>query len=119
MIELLAQGLQNILTFEIIALLVLGVMIGIAIGSLPGLTATMGVALILPITFKMESITGILMLLGVYCGAMYGGSISAILLRTPGTPAAAATIIDGYPMSRRGEAGRALGISAVSSFGGA
>lgn len=118
MIELLAQGLLNVLTFEIIALLILGVMIGIAIGSLPGLTATMGVALILPITFKMESITGILMLLGVYCGAMYGGSISAILLKTPGTPAAAATIFDGFAMSQKGEAGRALGISAVASFGG-
>lgn len=118
MFELLAQGFLNVLTFEILALTILGVMIGIAIGSLPGLTATMGVALILPITFKMESLTGILMLLGVYCGAMYGGSISAILLRTPGTPAAAATIFDGYPMARRGEAGRALGISAVASFGG-
>ncbi|HSP48541.1 MAG TPA: tripartite tricarboxylate transporter permease, partial [Clostridiaceae bacterium] len=118
MIELLAQGFLNVLSFEIIALLILGVMIGIAIGSLPGLTATMGVALILPITFKMESLTGILMLLGVYCGAMYGGSISAILLKTPGTPAAAATIFDGFAMSQKGEAGRALGISAVASFGG-
>jgi putative tricarboxylic transport membrane protein len=118
MFELLAQGFMNVLTFEIIGLLILGVMIGIAIGSLPGLTATMGVALILPITFKMESLTGILMLLGVYAGAMYGGSISAILLKTPGTPAAAATIFDGFAMSQRGEAGRALGISAISSFGG-
>ena len=72
-----------------------GVAAGICIGALPGLTATMGVALLLPLTFGMDATSGILMLLGIYVGAIYGGSISAILLHTPGTPASAATAIDG------------------------
>ena len=91
---------------------------GIFIGCLPGLTSTMGVALVLPLTFGMDADVGIMLLLGVYFGAVYGGSISAILLRTPGTPAAAATVLDGYEFSKRGEAGRALGLSTISSFTG-
>lgn len=94
----------------------LGVAGGICIGALPGLTSTMGVALLLPLTFGMEAQNGILLLLGIYIGAVYGGSISAILLHTPGTPASAATVIDGYEFSKRGEGGRALGISTFSSF---
>jgi putative tricarboxylic transport membrane protein len=96
--------------------IVLGVGGGICIGALPGLTATMGVALLLPLTFNMDATTGILLLLGVYIGAIYGGSISAILLKTPGTPASAATAEDGYAFSKRGEAGRALGIGTIASF---
>lgn len=94
----------------------LGVAGGIFIGCLPGLTTTMGVALVLPITFGMDAAHSILLLIGVYVGAVYGGSISAILLNTPGTPASAATAIDGHAMAARGEAGRALGISTISSF---
>ncbi|MDD3663553.1 MAG: tripartite tricarboxylate transporter permease [Candidatus Pacebacteria bacterium] len=103
--------------FEPATFLVLacGVFGGIIIGALPGLTSTMGVALLLPITYSMDEKVAIVMLLGIYCGAIYGGSISAILLKTPGTPASAATILDGHPMALRGEAGRALGISTVSS----
>ena len=82
--------LQQVLStaFEPIVFLymLLGVVAGICIGALPGLTATMGVALLLPMTFGMDAAQGILMLLGIYCGAIYGGSISAILLHTPGTP---------------------------------
>jgi putative tricarboxylic transport membrane protein len=96
----------------------LGVTGGIIIGSLPGLTATMGVALLVPFTFGLPLIESIGMLLGIFCGAIYGGSIPAILIRTPGTPAAAATLIDGYPLSQKGEAGRALSISVFSSFVG-
>jgi len=81
--------------------MVAGVAAGICIGALPGLTATMGVALLLPLTFGMDATAGILMLLGIYVGAIYGGSISAILLHTPGTPASAATAIDGYQFAVR------------------
>ncbi|WP_422444927.1 tripartite tricarboxylate transporter permease [Thermoanaerobacterium sp. DL9XJH110] len=114
----LLEGFLNVMTPKILSFLVLGVIGGIAIGSLPGLTATMGVALLLPITFGMDPVTGILLLLGIYIGAIYGGSVSAILLRTPGTPAAAATALDGFELAKRGEAGRALGISTIASFGG-
>ncbi|PKM66526.1 MAG: C4-dicarboxylate ABC transporter permease [Firmicutes bacterium HGW-Firmicutes-2] len=116
MLELLGHGLAAVMNFEILFMIACGVAAGIAIGALPGLTATMGVALLLPLTFGMDAESGILLLLGIYAGAIYGGSISAILLKTPGTPAAAATAIDGFEMSKRGEAGRALGISAVSSY---
>jgi putative tricarboxylic transport membrane protein len=108
-------GLLNILHFDVLFILVIGVACGIMIGALPGLTATMGVALLLPITFGMEAVTGILLLIGIYFGAIYGGSISAILLRTPGTPAAAATTLDGYPMAQGGLAWKALQISTLSS----
>ncbi|MDR2390271.1 MAG: tripartite tricarboxylate transporter permease [Planctomycetota bacterium] len=108
--------LGNVLSLETVLYILGGVASGIGIGCLPGLTATMGVALVLPLTFGMEATPGILLLLGVYVGAIYGGSISAILIRTPGTPAAAATILDGYEYAKRGEAGRALGISTTASF---
>ncbi|MFA7129474.1 MAG: tripartite tricarboxylate transporter permease [Sphaerochaeta sp.] len=113
---MLLEVLNNVFTIQIFLFIIMGVFTGICIGSLPGLTATMGVALVLPLTFGMEATPGILLLIGVYVGAIYGGSISAILLRTPGTPAAAATVLDGYEFSKRGESGRALGISTISSF---
>lgn len=96
--------------------MLVGVVSGICIGALPGLTATMGVALLLPMTFGMDAAQGILMLLGIYVGAIYGGSISAVLLHTPGTPASAATAIEGYKLSQRGEAGRALGVATLGSY---
>ncbi len=108
--------ISHVLNVQTLFYIFAGVASGICIGALPGLTATMGVALLLPFTFSMESASGVLLLLGVYIGAIYGGSISAILLKTPGTPASAATAIDGYEFSKRGEAGRALGIGTLSSF---
>ena len=113
---MVGQVLSIVFNPSVLISICLGVMGGICIGALPGLTSTMGVALLLPLTFGMEAQNGILLLLGIYIGAVYGGSISAILLHTPGTPAAAATVIDGYEFSKRGEAGRALGISTLSSF---
>lgn len=114
--DLLIQGFANILTPKCLLFVFLGVTGGILVGSLPGLTATMGVALLVPFTFNLPINQGMAMLLGIFCGAIYGGSISAILIRTPGTPAAAATLLDGYPLSQRGEAGRALSMSVFSSF---
>lgn len=110
------EALSLVFQGQTILLLILGVASGMAIGCLPGLTATMGVALVLPLTFGMGAVPSILLLIGVYVGAIYGGSISAILLNTPGTPASAATALDGYAMAQKGEAGRALGISTTSSF---
>lgn len=97
----------------------IGVAIGIVFGAIPGLTATMGVALFLPFTFKMSVVQAFALLLGIYCGGTYGGSITAILIRTPGSPASAATVLDGYPMAKRGEAGKALTWCITASvFGG-
>ncbi len=93
----------------------LGTLGGLIIGSLPGLTATMGVALLIPLTFGMAPVMGLNMLIGIYIGGIYGGCVSSILLRTPGTPASAATVLDGYPMAQRGEAGKALGMATIAS----
>ncbi|ESL03839.1 membrane protein [Catonella morbi ATCC 51271] len=97
----------------------LGCLIGILVGSMPGLSSIMGLSIMMPLTLKMQGESGVLMLLGVFCGAIYGGSITAILINTPGTANSAATTLDGYPMNLKGEAGRALGISTMAStFGG-
>ncbi len=116
--SLLIEIFQTSLTPTVFLYMAMGVLSGICIGALPGLTATMGVALLLPMTFGMDAAQGILMLLGIYCGAIYGGSISAVLLHTPGTPASAATAIDGYTLAQRGEAGRALGTATLASYMG-
>lgn len=92
-----------------------GVAFGVVIGAIPGMTGTMGVALALPFTFTMQPITGIFLLLGLYKGSIYGGSVSAILIRTPGTPAAACTVLDGYPLTRKGQAGKALNMALYAS----
>ncbi len=97
----------------------LSVSVGIIIGSLPGLSAAMGVALLIPLTFGMSTETGLITLAGVYCGAVFGGSISAILIHTPGTSSAAATALDGYQLTLKGKAKKALNTAVISSFGGA
>ena len=110
------QCLFNALQPHNLLVIFVGCLGGILVGSLPGLTATMGVALLVPFSFGMEMDVSIGMLLGLYCGAMYGGSISSILIHTPGTPAAAATMLDGYPLSQQGQASRALSMSLTASF---
>jgi len=76
----------------------------------------MGCALLIPFTFGRPPIQGLLMLMGIFCGGIYGGSISGILIRTPGTPAAAATLLDGYPLAQKGQAGKAIGMATIASF---
>jgi putative tricarboxylic transport membrane protein len=93
-----------------------GTLLGIICGAIPGLTATMSIALILPITFVLPADLGMAAILGVYIGATYGGSISAILINIPGTPASMMTGLDGYPMAQQGKAGTALGIATIASF---
>lgn len=119
-IDMLLQGFANLASEPLPLLLALiGVTLGIIIGVLPGLTATMGVAILLPFTFGMDPVSAILMLCGVFFGGIFGGSITAILLKIPGTPAAAATAMDGYALSQKGQAGLALGTATLSScFGG-
>ncbi|HET6521171.1 MAG TPA: tripartite tricarboxylate transporter permease, partial [Geminicoccaceae bacterium] len=90
-------------------------LLGIVVGMLPGLTATLGVALMTTLTFKMAADQAILILICMYVGAIYGGSRSAILLNIPGTPASAATTLDGFPLARAGLAGRAMGIATSGS----
>ncbi|MCL2381918.1 MAG: tripartite tricarboxylate transporter permease [Treponema sp.] len=114
MLETLALAFNPVTFFTIFV----GVTLGITLGILPGLTSTMVIALLLPLTFAMEPHLGIMLLIAQFVGAIYGGGITAILINTPGTPAAAATVLDGYPFTKRGEAGRAIGIITLASFGG-
>lgn len=114
----LLSGFQLILEPFALSLIVIGVIVGLTMGSLPGMTATMTVAVLVSFTFGMEPAQGMMLLLGIYGGALYAGSIPAILIRTPGTPSAAATVFDGFPLSKQGEAGRAIGIATVASFVG-
>jgi putative tricarboxylic transport membrane protein len=96
--------------------IVAGSLLGITIGMLPGLTATMGVALLTTLTYRMESDAALMILVCLYVGAIYGGSRSAILLNIPGTPANAATTLDGYPLAKAGRAGPAMGTATTGSF---
>jgi len=114
----LLSSIQMVLDPQVILLIFGGTALGILVGALPGLSATMGLAVLLPISFYMTPIRGILLLLGMYTGAIYGGSFSAILLNIPGAPPAVMTALDGYPMAKRGEAGRAIVLSTLSSFVG-
>ena len=103
---------------QVLLMTFLGALGGVLLGAIPGMTATMGVALLIPFSFGMDLIPSIGLLLGIYCGGMYGGSISAILIHAPGTPAAAATLLDGYPMCQKGQAGKALSVAMFASFCG-
>ena len=114
----MGQGFIKALTLINLLAMVGGVTLGIIIGCLPGLSAAMGVALMLPLTFTMPADTGLIVLGAIYCGAIFGGSISAILIHTPGTPASAATAIEGYQMTLKGQAGKALATACWSSFWG-
>lgn len=111
-----ADALGLVFQVKVIAAIAGGTILGIIFGALPGLTAAMGIAVLLPLTYDMPPVMGFGMLLGTYCGAISGGSIAATLLNIPGTPASVATTLDAYPMAKKGEAGRALGIAIVASF---
>lgn len=111
-----AAGLSLVMNPTCIALIVGGVIVGIIFGALPGLTATMGIALCLPLTFSMAPIQGLSLMMGIYIGGISGGLISAILIKIPGTPSSVATTFDGGPMAEHGEAGKALSIGVFYSF---
>jgi putative tricarboxylic transport membrane protein len=114
--SLYTEGLHLVLSPQPILVIAGGVLIGLFVGAMPGLTANMGVAVLVPLTFTMEPVTGIAAVAGIWFGALYGGTIPAVLLNMPGTPGDIMTSLDGYPMSQRGEGGRAIGIGMISSF---
>ena len=94
----------------------LGVLVGTLVGVLPGLGPTATIALLLPLTFKQDPVSAIIMLAGIYYGAQYGGSTTSILVNIPGEASSVVTAIDGYQMARQGRAGPALGMAALGSF---
>jgi putative tricarboxylic transport membrane protein len=114
----LRDGLYAVMTLQTLFLIFVGLVSGLLVGALPGLTATMAVAVLVPVTFGLTAVPALSMLLAIYVGAISGGAVSAILANTPGTPASVATTFDGYPMARLGRAGRALGLSLMVSIVG-
>ncbi len=114
------MGFVNMLSSPIsIALLIAGGMLGLIVGALPGLNSSIAMSVLIPVTYGMDPVAALGMLAGIYTGSTAGGSVSAILLRIPGTGAAVVTAMDGYEMQKKNQGGLALGISAVSSvFGG-
>lgn len=115
MFELFLESLLHLLEPQILLLVILGVLVGVVFGALPGLSATMAIALMLPITFAMAPDAGMAMLVATYLGGVSGGLVSATLLRIPGTPSSIATTFDGYPMARNGQAIKALATGMVAS----
>ncbi|GAB1455983.1 MAG: tripartite tricarboxylate transporter permease [Spirochaetia bacterium] len=117
-IQYMLEGFGNI--FAVVPLLAIaaGVFMGILVGAMPGLSPSMGVALLLPFTFRLDPLVGLVMLTAVYLASNYGGSITAVTINTPGTPSAVATAFDGYPLTQQGKAGIGLGHSLVSSVVG-
>jgi putative tricarboxylic transport membrane protein len=114
--EFFFEGLSQVANFSTVLWIITGAIVGIILGALPGLTATMGIALMMPISFQLPTATGIGLLLAVYCGAVSGASIPAILLGIPGNPNAIATVEDGLLMTKKGMAGQALGGAIIASF---
>ena len=112
----LGAGIAAILTLQNILLLAAGVMVGMIVGVMPGLGPSAGLAILLPLTFGLDPTGAIVMLAAVYYGSMYGGTITSVLINTPGESATVASTFDGYPLARKGRAGPALVMAAVASF---
>jgi putative tricarboxylic transport membrane protein len=117
--NLLAALVRYLESPQSMALSLVGVAVGIVFGALPGISSTMSLAVLLPLTFGLDATNAMMLLMGVFSGSVYGGSISAILVNIPGTPGAIVTQLDGHPMARQGRAGEALGYATLASgFGG-
>lgn len=119
MFEDILSGLSAVVHPSVIAAMVIGTAIGIIVGALPGFTATMSIALLIPLTFEWSALVGLAAMAGIYNGAMYGGAIPAILMNIPGTPAGIVTTFDGYPMAQQGKASLALRLALLGSTVGA
>src|SRR5689334_5500177 len=114
--ENLLLGFAQVLTPAKLLWCFVGVFLGTVIGILPGLGPLATMAILLPMTFKMDVSSAIIMLCGIYYGVAYGGTATSVLMRIPGEASSVVTCIDGYMMARRGRAGAALGIAAIGSF---
>lgn len=117
-LEGIITGFQTAFSFEAILFVLIGVFVGTIIGMLPGLGPISAIAVMIPMTFGMEPSVALIMMAGVYYGAIFGGSTSSILLNAPGVSGTVATAFDGYPMAQQGKAGKALAIAAIASFVG-
>ncbi len=118
LLSLLFDGLGALMGLTPLLVILAGVAIGILAGAMPGISPSMAVALLLPFSFGMTPSMGLVLLCAIYLASNYGGSITAVMVNTPGTPSAVVTAFDGYPLTRKGKAGTALGISLIASVVG-
>src|SRR5205085_6695731 len=112
----LAIGFETALSLQNLFYCLVGCLLGTLIGVLPGLGPATTIAMLLPVTYALPPVSALIMLAGIYYGAQYGGSTTAILVNLPGESSSVVTCIDGYQMARKGQAGKALAISAIGSF---
>jgi putative tricarboxylic transport membrane protein len=115
-LSFLLNGFEGALTWVNLLYCLIGVTVGMLVGVLPGLGPTTATALLIPLTFGLDPLSAIIMLSGIYYGSMYGGTVTSVLINTPGEAASVITCLDGYPLAKQGRAGTALGISAIGSF---
>lgn len=115
LLEHLAYGFTVVSGWKPMLVIVIGIVLGILVGAMPGLSPATGVALLVPFSYTMSPVLALVLLVSIYLASNYGGSITAVLINTPGTPAAAATAIDGYAMTAKGQAGKGLGMSLIAS----
>ena len=113
--QVIGEAMVNLLTVQNFVFVNIGLFIGIIFGAIPGMNGNLAITVLLPFTFQMDTVPALLMLTAIFFGSNFGGSISAVLINTPGTNAAAATLIDGYPMCQKGQPRRALDMALVAS----
>ena len=112
----LLHGFEGAITFTNLSYCLLGVTVGMLVGVLPGLGPATATALLIPVSFSLDPVAAIIMLAGIYYGAMYGGTVTSVLINTPGEAASVITCMDGYPLAKQGRAGVALGVAGIGSF---
>jgi len=117
-ISLFLQAVDLVFTPFNLSMIIGGMLLGVFFGALPGISSSMGIVLMIPFTYYMGIMPSVILLVALYAGSAYGGSITAIMFNTPGTPEAVATTFDGYPMAKKGEAGKALGLAMTASAAG-
>ena len=115
-LDALLLGLENLMTWPVLTALLIGAIGGLIIGAIPGIGPAIAIAILLPATIFLDDLVALVLLLGVYGSSMYGGAIPAILINTPGTPVNALTTYDGYSLTQKGQAGRALSLAYSASF---
>ena len=116
--ETFLSGLDLLMRWDVALALIIGSVGGVVIGAIPGVGAAVAIAILLPATFSLDPIVGLTVLLGIYGSSMYGGALPAVLINTPGTAVNALTTYDGYPMTKKGQARRALALAYSASFWG-
>ena len=115
LLDTFAQGFAALATWPVVFSLLAGAALGLMVGVLPGVGPAVTIAVLLPFTYGMPPLAGLSLLLGVYCGAFYGGAVTSILIRTPGEASSIMTMFDGWPMAQKGQAHRALSLAFMSA----